>query len=72
MDSAAFHELIGQIRGTAATLAVAEQKVAAFTVELAQQVRAHIVADSAPRRAIMPIPNRTKSGWLPAIVKPSR
>jgi hypothetical protein len=37
MDSAAFHELVAQIRGTAASLAEAEQKVAAFKDELAQQ-----------------------------------
>ena len=37
MDSNAFHELIAQVRGTAAELAQAEQKVAAFKAELAQQ-----------------------------------
>jgi hypothetical protein len=37
MDSAAFDELIAQVRGTAAALAEAEQKVAAVKAELAQQ-----------------------------------
>jgi hypothetical protein len=70
MDSAAFHELMAQIRGTAASLAEAEQKVAAFKVELAQQ--AHIHDNAALRRAVMPIPKRINSGWQPAAVKPSR
>jgi hypothetical protein len=70
MDSAAFHELMAQIRGTAASLAEAEQKVAAFKVELAQQ--AHIHDNSALRRAVMPIPRRVNSGWQPAVDKPSR
>ncbi len=34
MDSTAFHELIAQVRGTAAELAQVEQKVAAFKAEL--------------------------------------
>ena len=37
MDSGALSELVAQVRGTAATLAEAEQRVAAFTAELAQQ-----------------------------------
>jgi hypothetical protein len=37
MDSTALNELIAQVRGTAATLAEAEQRVAAFKNELAQQ-----------------------------------
>jgi hypothetical protein len=68
MDSAAFHELVAQIRGTAASLAEAEQKVAAFKLELAQQ--AHIHDNSALRRAVMPIPKRVSSGWQPAMDKP--
>jgi hypothetical protein len=35
MDSTAFHELIAQVRGTAAELAAAEQKVAAFKADSA-------------------------------------
>jgi hypothetical protein len=60
MDSIAFHELIAQVRGAAAELAKAEQKVAAFKAELAQ--REH----TAPQRAIRPIPKHVNSGWLPA------
>jgi hypothetical protein len=37
MDSTALQELIAQVRGTTAALAEAEQKVASFTSELAQQ-----------------------------------
>jgi hypothetical protein len=36
MDSTALHELIAQVRGAAAALAEAEQKVASFTAELEQ------------------------------------
>jgi hypothetical protein len=39
MDSTAFHELIAQVRGSAAALAEAEQRVAAFKDGLAQQDR---------------------------------
>ena len=39
MDSTALHELIAQVRITAAELAAAEQRVASFTAELAQQDR---------------------------------
>jgi hypothetical protein len=61
MDSTAFHELIAHVRGTAAELALAEQKVAAFKAELAQQERGAQL-DSARQRAIRPIPRR-QSGW---------
>jgi hypothetical protein len=64
MDSTEFHELIAQVRGTAAGLAEAEQKVAAFKAELAQQEHGAQL-DSALQRAIRPIPKRN-SGWLPA------
>ena len=37
MDSAALHALIAEVRGTTAALAEAEQRVASFTAELAQQ-----------------------------------
>ena len=64
MDSTAFHELIAHVRGTKAELAVAEQKVAAFKAELAQQEHGAQL-DSARQKAIRPIPKRN-SGWLPA------
>jgi len=64
MDSTAFHELIAHVRGTAAELADAEQRVAAFKAKLAQQAHAAQL-DSARQRAIRPIPKRN-SGWLPA------
>jgi hypothetical protein len=58
MDSTALHELIAQVRGTAAGLAEAERKVAAFKAELAEQEhRAQL--GSAVQRAIRPIPKRT-------------
>jgi hypothetical protein len=65
MDSTAFHELIAQVRGTAAELAEAEQKVAAFKAELAQQEHGAQL-DSALQKAIRPIPKHVKSGWLPS------
>ena len=63
MDSTALNELIAQVRGTAATLAEAEQRVAAFKNELAQQKLPD--APSALLRAT-PMPKRASSGWLPA------
>jgi hypothetical protein len=65
MDSTAFHELIAQVRGTAAALAEAEQKVAAFKVELAQQEHGAQL-DTTLQGAIGPIPKHVNSGWLPA------
>jgi hypothetical protein len=66
MDGTAFHELIAQVRGTTAELAVAEQKVAAFKAELAQQEHGAKL-DSALQRAMpmQPSPKRV-SGWVPA------
>src|SRR5271155_3972019 len=64
MDSTAFHELIAQVRGTAADPAATKQKGAAFKTELAQQKHGAQL-DSALQRAIRPIPKRA-SGWLPA------
>jgi hypothetical protein len=64
MDSTAFRELIAQVRGTAAELAVTEQKVAAFKAELARQEHGAQL-DTALQRSIRPIPKRA-SGWLPA------
>jgi hypothetical protein len=66
MDSTAFHELIAQVRGTTAELAQAEQKVAAFKAELAQQEHGAQL-DAALQRAMpmQPLPKRV-SGWVPA------
>jgi len=63
MDSTALNELIAQVRGTAATLAEAEKRVAAFTAELAQQK----LPDASPTllRAT-PMAKRASFGWLPA------
>jgi len=67
MDNTAFHELVAQVRGTAAELAQAEQKVAAFRTELAQQEHgAQLDASSALLRSIDPMPKCANSGWLPA------
>jgi hypothetical protein len=61
MDSTALNELIAQVRGTAVILAEAEQRVAAFTAELARQKRpdaGSVLVGTPPRRA--------SSGWQPA------
>jgi len=66
MDSTALHELIAQVRGTTAALAEAEQRVASFTAELAQQDRLD-QPDAKPARQIRtPIAKRGSSGWEPA------
>jgi hypothetical protein len=66
MDNTAFHELIAHIRGTAAELAVAEQKVAAFKAELAQQLHGAQLGSALQRAMPMqPLPKRV-SGWVPA------
>jgi hypothetical protein len=65
MDSTAFDELIAQIRGTATTLAEAEQKVAA--VKTARQKHgAKLDASAALLGTAKPAPKRGRSGWLPA------
>ena len=64
MDSTAFHELIAQVRGTAADVAQAEEKVAAFKAELAQQE--HGARLPILLRSMEPSPKRANSGWLPA------
>jgi hypothetical protein len=64
MDSTALKDLIGEIRGTTATLADAEQRVAAFAVELATKKRVAPVHVSALSKAI-PGPKRGRSGWIP-------
>ena len=61
MDSAALHELIAQVRGTTAALAEAEQRVASFTSELAQQPP--LAQPAQPIRT--PIAKRGNSGWVP-------
>ncbi len=66
MDSTAFHELIAQVRDSAATLAEVEKKVAAFKDELARQDRGAQLAASAPQPTCRPIAKRGRSGWVAA------
>ena len=67
MDSTAFQELITQVRGSATTLAEAEQRVAAAKAELAQKKHgAQVDASSARLQAVKPKPKRLSSGSLPA------
>ena len=71
MDITAFQELIAQARDSAAALAEAEQKVAAFKAELAQQNQeARLAGDAAPPKPIQLAPKRLNSGWVP-VDKPS-
>jgi hypothetical protein len=66
LDSIALHELIAQVRGTTAALAEAEQRVASFTAELAQQDRL-AQPDAKPAQQIQaPVAKRRSSGWVPA------
>jgi hypothetical protein len=58
------NELIAKVRETAASLAQAEQRVAAFSAELAEQPEFKAV----PVRLIKSIPQRN-SGWVPALTK---
>jgi uncharacterized protein YhaN len=67
MDIAALNALIAQVRESAASLAQAEQKVAAFRDELAEQAK-DAEANAAPVRSIKSIPKRA-SGWVAAIDK---
>jgi hypothetical protein len=64
MDINALNELIARVRETAASLAQAEQRVAAFSAELAEQPQLQPV----PVRSIKSIPKRG-SGWVPAMDK---
>jgi hypothetical protein len=64
MDINALNELIAKARETAASLAQAEQRVAAFSAELAEQPE----LKAAPARSIKSIPKRS-SGWVPAMDK---
>jgi hypothetical protein len=60
MDIAAFHALIAQIPGTTAELAAAEQGVAAFKAELAQQAHGAQSDGRAAVEAIPVIPKRAR------------
>jgi hypothetical protein len=64
MDTNALNELIAQAREMAASLAKAEQRVAGFSAELAEQPELEAV----PVRSIKSIPQRN-SGWVPATNK---
>jgi hypothetical protein len=64
MDTNALNELIAKARETAASLAQAEQRVAAFSAELAEQPALGAVAV----RSIESIPKRN-SGWMPSMKK---
>jgi ABC-type transporter Mla subunit MlaD len=66
MDSAALHELIAQVRGTAAALAEAEQRVASFTAELAQQDRGVQSNPNSAQQIRTRISKGGSSGWVPA------
>jgi ABC-type transporter Mla subunit MlaD len=66
MDSAALHELMAQVRGTAAALAEAEQRVASFTAELAQQDRGAQPDTKPAQQTRAPIAKRGGSGWVAA------
>jgi hypothetical protein len=66
MDSAALHDLIAQVRGTTAALAEAEQKVASFTSELAQQAPLARPDAKPAEPSGTRIAKRGASGWLPA------
>ncbi len=66
MDSTAFHELIAQVRDSAATLAEVEKKVAAFKDELARQDRGAQLEASTAQPIRRPIAKRGNSGWVPA------
>ncbi len=64
MDTNALNELIAKARETAASLAQAEQRVAAFSAELAKQPE----LKAAPVRSIGSFPKRV-SGWVPTTDK---
>jgi hypothetical protein len=66
MDSAALHELIAQVRGTAAAFAEAEQSVASFTAELAQQERGVQSPANSAQQIRTRISKGGSSGWVPA------
>jgi hypothetical protein len=65
LDSTALQALIAEVRGTAAALTEAEQRVASFTAELPHQDRAQ--HDAKPAQQIrVPVAKRGNSGWVPA------
>jgi ABC-type transporter Mla subunit MlaD len=66
MDSTALHELIAQVRGTAAALTEAEQRVASFTAELAQQDRGAQSDANSGQQIRTHISKGGSSGWVPA------
>ena len=66
IDSIALHALIAEVRGTAAALAEAEQRVASFTAELAQQDQTtHRVTKPVQQTPTL-ISKRGNSGWVAA------
>jgi hypothetical protein len=65
MDSTALQALIAEVRGTAAALAEAEQRVASFTAELAQQDQIAHPATK-PVQQTPTLTKRGSSGWVPA------
>ena len=67
MDINALNALIAQVRETAASVAQAEQRVAAFKGELAEQAK-EAEHNAAPLRSIGSIPKR-RSGWVAAMDK---
>jgi hypothetical protein len=66
MDSTALHALIAEVRGTTAALAEAEQRVASFTAELAQQDQTVHPTTKPVQQTPMLISKRGSSGWVPA------
>jgi hypothetical protein len=70
MDITAFNAIIALARETAASLAQAEQKVAAFKEELVEQAKdTQGNAAAPPVRSIKSIPKRANSGWVPSMEK---
>jgi hypothetical protein len=61
-----FTEVIAQVRGTTAALAEAEQRVASFTSELAQQAPLAQPDAKLAEPSKTPIAKRGTSGWVPA------
>jgi hypothetical protein len=66
MDSTALHALIAEVRVTAAALAEAEQRVASFAAELAQQDETAHPATRLVQKTPTLISKRGNSGWVPA------
>jgi hypothetical protein len=66
MDSTALQALIAEVRGTAAALADAEQRVASFTAELAQQDQSAHPATKPAQQTPTLGSKRDSSGWVPA------